>query len=206
MPKTMLLDPTQRAQIAEAIRHAEMTTSGEIVCVLARRSSSYAYVPILWAAFFALAEPWAAMALTSWSLTKILALQTATFIVLAIGFSLPALQRFLTPRAVQRTCAYRAAVEQFYARGVDRTANRMGILIYVAMEERYARIVVDEGIALRVDQGVWQDIIDDLVADARNGRVMEGFVNAVSRCGAILAEFAPPDGSGDTLPDRIYFV
>ena len=45
-------------RIVDAIGRAEQRTSGEIVCALTRRASDYAYVPPLWAAFFALVSPW----------------------------------------------------------------------------------------------------------------------------------------------------
>jgi putative membrane protein len=112
----------------------------------------------------------------------------------------------LVPRAVRRARAHRAAVEQFFARGLTRTKDRTGVLIFVSLAERYARIVADEGIASKVKNAEWQAAVDALTAHFRDGRLVEGFVAAIERCGAVLAAHAPPHGAGDELPDRIYVV
>jgi putative membrane protein len=52
----------------------------------------------------------------------------------------------------------------------------------------------------------WQAAIDALLAHVRDGRIAAGFVAAVERCGAVLAEHAPPDGSPNELPDRLYVI
>ena len=43
----------------------------------------------------------------------------------------------------------------------------------------------------------------NLTAHLREGRVTEGFVDAVARCGDLLARAAPPDGGGNDLPDNL---
>jgi hypothetical protein len=35
---------------------------------------------------------------------------------------------------------------------------------------------------------------------------VEGFYAAIERCTAVLATHAPPDGSADGLPDRLYVI
>lgn len=201
-----MLTKAEREKISVAIGEAESRTAGEIVCVLARASSDYAYVSGLWAAFVALLSPWVALALTHWSVERILALQIVVFIVAAVAFSWPPARRALTPRAIRRTRAHRAAMEQFYARGLTQSPNRMGVMIFVSLDEHYARIVADDGVAARVEQKEWQSAVDGLVAHLREGRIGEGFVAAIEKCGAILAEHAPPDGTGDTLPNRVYVI
>ena len=53
----------------------------------------------------------------------------------------------LLPRRVKRAAAYRLATEQFVVRGIARKKDRSGILIFVSLAERYARIIADEGVA-----------------------------------------------------------
>ena len=38
------------------------------------------------------------------------------------------------------------------------------------------------------------------------GRIAQGFIAAIERCGRVLAVRAPPIGRGDELPDRLYVV
>jgi putative membrane protein len=107
---------------------------------------------------------------------------------------------------VQRSRAHRAAVEQFVVRGITRTKDRTGVLIFVSLAERYARIIADEGIAAKVHTSEWQEAVDALTAHMRDGRIAAGFIAAIERCGAVLATHAPPSGSGNELPDRLYVM
>ena len=73
--------------------------------------------------------------------------------------------------------------------------------------ERYVRIVADENIAHHVAQAEWQATIDALLPHMRDGRVAEGFVVAIERCGAVLARHFPPrPNTPNELPDRIYVI
>lgn len=192
--------------VATAIREAEQRTSGQIVCVLAHSSSAYAHVPILWASALALFTPWPLIHFTHWSVQRIFLLQLLVFIVAGLAFSWMPLRLLLVPRALQRARAHRAALEQFVVRGISRTRNRTGVLIFVSLAEHYARIVADEGIAAKVQHAEWQDAIDTLTAQMRDGRVTAGLIAAVERCGEVLAMHAPPDGSPNELPDRLYVM
>jgi putative membrane protein len=112
----------------------------------------------------------------------------------------------LVPPVVRRARAHRAALEQFVVRGITRTRNRAGILIFVSLAEHYARIIADEGIAAKVPSSEWQAAIDALTAHMRDDHLVEAFTAAIERCGGVLAEHAPPDGSGNELPDRLYVM
>jgi len=190
--------------VTAAIHEAEKRTSGQIVCVLARASSDYAHIPILWASALALIAPWPMIVLTPWSVQRIFLIQIVVFLVAALAFSWMPLRLALVPRAVKRSRAHSAALEQFVVRHVAHTRNRTGVLIFVSLAERYARIIADDGIAQKVHAPEWQGAIDVLVSHVRAGRVAAGFVAAIERCGAVLATHAPPDGSANELPDRLY--
>jgi putative membrane protein len=192
--------------VSAAIRAAELRTSGQIVCVLAHAASDYGYIPILWASAVALVAPWPLIYFTQWSVQQIYVTQLALFIVAGLIFSWAPLRFALVPSAVRRARAHRAALEQFVVRRVDHTRNRTGILIFVSLAERYARIIADEGIASKVQTTEWQAAIDELVARMRDGRMVQGLVAAVDRCGTVLAAHAPPDGSPNELPDRLYVM
>jgi putative membrane protein len=192
--------------VAAAIRAAEKKTSGQIVCVLAHSSSGYVHVPILWAVALALFTPWPLIDFTQWSVQRIFLLQLVVFIVAGLVFSWMPLRLLLVPRAVQRARAHRAAIEQFVVRGISRTKNRTGVLIFVSLAEHYARIIADEGIAAKVPTTEWQAAIDALTAHMRADQIAAGFTAAIERCGEVLAQYAPPDGSPNELPDRLYIM
>jgi putative membrane protein len=202
----MEITAEDHAAIAAAIRAAEQRTSAQLICVLAHASSGYAYVPLLWATVLALALPWPLIYLTPWSVELIFLAQLVLFIIAALLLSWLPLRMWLVPRRVQRARAHRAALEQFFLRHVSHTAKRTGVLIFVSLAEHYARIVADEGIAAKVPQTEWQAAIDALTHHMHDGRIAAGFLAAIERCGAVLAAHAPPDGSPNVLPDRLYVM
>jgi putative membrane protein len=202
----MELGKEDREAVSQAIHEAEKHTCGQIVCVLARASSSYAHIPILWASALALLAPWPLIALTPWSVQRIFLIQLAVFVIAGVLFTLTPLRLALVPRRVRHARAHRAALEQFVVRRIAHTKNRSGVLIFVSLAERYARIIADDGIAQKVANSEWQAAVDALVGHMRDGRLAEGFTAAIERCGSVLALHAPPDGSANELPDRLYVM
>jgi putative membrane protein len=203
----MSMAAQDRERIGAAVRAAEAKTSGEIVCVLAQTSSDATGLPILLAAAGALALPWLLVAFTAMPVTRILLLQIAAFVALAVILCLPRVHVALMPPAMRRAIAHRAAMEQFIIRGIARKKDRTGILVFVSLAERYARIIADEGIAGRVARSEWQGAVDALVAHTRDGRVADGFIAAIEACGRVLASHFPrSETSRDELPDRIFLV
>jgi putative membrane protein len=194
------------AAIAASIRAAEQRTSGQIVCVLMRTSSDYFYVAVLWAALLALISPWPLIIFTQLSVQRICLFQIVVFVLATLVLSWPPLRMVLVPKAVRRAQAHRAAMEQFFARGISLTSARTGVLIFVSLAEHYARIVADEGIASKVRNSEWQAAVDALTASMREGRVAQGFIRAIERCGVVLEVHAPPTGTTDELANRLYIM
>ena len=204
----MDISDRDRARLSAAIRDAEARTTGEIVCVLAQSSSvGRTALPVALAAVLALAVPWLLMVLTTLSLQLILSIQVVVFLAGVAVAGLSRVQAALMPRPMRRALAHRAAMEQFTIRGIARTRQRTGILIFVSLAERYARIIADDGIAARVPKAQWQGAVDALIAHTRDGRIADGFIAAIESCGKVLATYFPSSGGGkDELPDRIYLI
>jgi putative membrane protein len=203
----MSISAQDRERISAAIHSAEAKTSGEIVCVLAASSSGHTALPIFLAAVIALVLPWLLMTSTAMTVQRILSLQIVIFFALAMLFSMSRIRVMLLPRAARRALAHRVAMDQFTIRGLTRKKERTGILIFVSLAERYARIIADDGIAARVPQAQWQGAIDALIAHMRDGRIADGFVMAIDVCGRLLAtNFPRTETDGDELPNRIYII
>ena len=203
----MDISTDDRNRIADAIRSAEAKTSGEIVCVLARTSTHASALNVVIAAAAALATPWLLMAFTALTVQQMLSAQLGVFLVLAMLLSLPGVRVALMPRKMRRAIAHQMAMQQFISRGLAGNTGRPGILIFVSLAERYARIIADDDIAARVPQAAWQSAVDALIAHTRDGRIADGFVAAIEACGEELARHFPrAEGSGSRLPDRIYVI
>jgi putative membrane protein len=203
----MSISAHDHERISAAIHAAEAKTSGEIVCVLARASSDATALPILVAALVALALPWPIVAFTAMPVNWILLLQLLVFFALAALLCLPRVRVALVPRAARRAIAHRVAMEQFMIRGVGHKKDRTGILIFVSLAEHYARIIADQGIATRVPQSQWQGAVNALTAQMSGGRIADGFIAAIDRCGKVLEQHFPrSETSSGELPDRIYVI
>jgi putative membrane protein len=203
----MSISAHDRERISAAIRAAEEKTSGEIVCVLAETSSTATTMPVLLAAVGALALPWLLVTFTAMPVFRILTLQIVAFVALIAMFFWTPVRVALMPRRARRAVAHRVAMEQFRIRGLAKKPERTGILIFVSLAERYARIIADDGISARVPQSQWQAAVDALIAHMRDGRIADGFVAAIDLCGNELAKNFPRTEPGrDDLPDRIYLI
>jgi putative membrane protein len=207
MRRSRAISTEDHDRISAAIHDAESRTSGEIVCVLAQESTDATALPMLLAALAALFAPWPLLAFTALPVNIILLVQLLTFFVLALVLCLPRVRIALVPRAARRAMAHRMALEQFMIRGIGRKENRTGVLIFVSLAERYARIVADRAIADRVPQSEWQHAVDALISHTSRGEISEGFVAAIERCSRVLEEHFPrSETDRHELPDRIYVI
>ena len=203
----MSISAEERERIAAAIRAAEAKTSGEIVCVLAQSSATATALPVFLAAIGALALPWLLVSLTAMPVYRILSLQIVAFVILTGFFCWSPVRVALMTRQMRRAVAHGVAMQQFRIRGLSGKSGRAGVLIFVSLAERYARIIADDGISARVPKSQWQASVDALVAHMRDGRIADGFVAAIDLCGNELANHCPrTEATGDELPDRIYLI
>ena len=199
-----MIPEADKQRVTEAIRQAEAKTSGEIFCVSAQRSGDYRLAPVAWAAMIALCVPLPLIFLTEWPETVIYLLQLVAFIVATVGLSLPPLRVRLVPQRARHERAHIAAMRQFWAHGLHKTAQRTGVLIFASAAERYAEIIADAGINAKVTPEVWRNAVAALIAGVKDGQTADGFIAAIEQCGAVLAQHFPPhDVNPDELSDRL---
>ncbi len=161
-------------------------------------------MPLLWAALAALAVPLPLAWLTSLPAAAIYLVQLGLFVALSLLLSIRPIRLAVTPGALKRKHAHRTALEQFLARELHTTRSRTGVLIFVALAERYCEVIADKGIADKVEQHFWNELIAAMIASIRAGRLGDGLVEAVERCGDILARHVPPSARNrNELPDHL---
>lgn len=202
-----MMSPEDHARLSQAIREAEDLTTGEIVVVVAGQASGYRSFPVLWALLAALLVPWPLIGITALGPARIFLIQLLAALFLSVFLSLPSRRHALVPRFIKKARAQEAARREFLSRGLTRTRERTGVLIYIALAERHAEILADTGIADRVGPEVWRSIVDDLTGRIREGRLADGLMAAVRRTGAVLAEHAPPRSDDlDELPNKVFLL
>ena len=153
--------------VSDAVARAEMTTSGEIVTVLADRSDSYADVALVWAAglsftamslFAMLPQPfldlwdgliggWSHEWTTGELASMTIGLGLIAFVLGWLAASWDPLRFALTPGPVKTARTHARAIKHFKVGAERRTHGRTGVLLYLSMREHRAEIVADEPIA-----------------------------------------------------------
>ena len=202
-----LLSEAELQQVAEAIERVERDTDAELVTVLAAQADDYRYIPLLWASLAALLLPGALLFFSGWlAAWQLLLVQWLTFIVLAVVFRLPALTSRLIPRSVRHWRACNLARRQFIELNLHHTVGGTGMLIFVSEAERYVEILVDRGIASRIDDAAWQSIVETFTTRVRNGQVLEGFLGCIESCGALLKQHLPATHERNELPNHLVLI
>ena len=164
-----MLTPQAEREIAAAFAAARAKTRAPLQGVLAQTSSDYALVPVLLAAVAAILAPWWWLRRADMAPSQVFFDQLLLFAVLLALASLARVRVALAPAALKRSAGHRAALVQFALRGLDRAPARNGVLLYVSLGERYARIVADAGWDARVSHAEWRAVIDALSADMARG-------------------------------------
>ena len=114
------------------------------------------------------------------------------------------LERRVHHLPLQRPDALRRARRVFAHLGMHLTADRHGVLIYLAVEDRKLAIVGDEGIHRHVGDAYWETVRDLMIARLREGRALEAVVAGVAEVGRVLARHFPrrPDDENE-LSDQV---
>lgn len=221
------LDQNEHDIVSKAVAAAELTTSGEIVTVLADRSDGYTDVALWWAlglSFTAMSviaafpEPvlgWLDSLSGGWEtdwtrgqvLTLVLGVGLATLLItLAIQLWQPLKFRMI-PSPVTAQRVRDAAIRHFKVGTERRTHGRTGVLLYLSMREHRAEIVADDSIAAYVLPEVWGEAMVDMLAEVSKGCIAQGLAAGVRDVGIVLAEHFPRDADDkNELPDRLIEV
>ena len=207
-----LLSTADRAVITAAVEAAEQQTAGEIVPMVVSASYHYPMADVIGGVTLALP---AALLLTplvggwfwigNWNLWLFLGLFTLLFLAgQLLVRRWAALKRlFISEREIDEEVE-EAAVSSFFKKGVHRTREATGVLIFVSLFEHRVWLLADRGINGKVAQDQWDAIVADIVEGIRRHRAGQAIAEAVNRIGRLLAEHFPRrDDDQDELTNLI---
>jgi uncharacterized membrane protein len=90
--------------------------------------------------------------------------------------------------------------------GMHKTAERNGVLFYLAVEDRKFAILGDAGINSKVPAGFWDEIKELMRARFREGNFTEGLSEGILMAGSHLKKHFPHSKDDvNELPDEISF-
>lgn len=99
------------------------------------------------------------------------------------------------------------AQELFFMLGMDKTAERNGTLIYLAVKDKQAAVYGDEGIHQKVGAQYWKDEVAKMMLHFRQQHLADGMCQGITDLGEVLVHYFPYDRQTDKneLPDEIVF-
>lgn len=84
------------------------------------------------------------------------------------------------------------------------TAEKNGVLFYLAIQDRQLALWAGEGINEKVPVNFWQEIIDLMINEFKVGHFSEGLIVGIKRTGKALGDFFPrKDDDVDELSNEI---
>ena len=90
--------------------------------------------------------------------------------------------------------------------GMDKTAERNGVLFYLAVNDRKFAIIGDAGINSKVLVGFWDEISELLGKNFREGKFTEGLSEGIIMAGNQLKKYFPCyEDDVNELSDEISF-
>ncbi|HUJ12586.1 MAG TPA: TPM domain-containing protein [Thermoanaerobaculia bacterium] len=96
------------------------------------------------------------------------------------------------------------AERTFERLGMTKTAERNGVLLFIATELHQFVILGDKGIDEKVPAGFWDDIASKLTERFKSGDFTNGIVEAINAAGEHLGKYFPRSAADtNELPDEI---
>ncbi|HAK46002.1 MAG TPA: hypothetical protein DCO79_08815, partial [Spirochaeta sp.] len=188
-------------RINKAAAHVESVSSGEVLTAVIKESSDYAFFELLLSLFGGFLYYAVAMIFHSgisrwiegmfwnpqpWYVTAFYGVSTLVVIgILYILSNFPGVDRRFVPRAVIDQRVHRRAMVHFAESGAVNTRDRTGILFFISLRERRVEIIADEGINSKVEQSVWDGILNTLLDEIRMGQTAAGLERAILDCAEI---------------------
>jgi putative membrane protein len=192
-----------RATISEL----EQKSSAELVVAVRARSRTWFHIPVL----VGVVAAWATLAYMLYSNSEF-GLAWFLIIPFVVGGFICTLTLWIArwSGAAARSSTRRQAVREaaratFVERGVHRTSGRTGVLLFVAVAERMAEVVADDGVLTSVDTTAWDAATRAVDVAVRMGPA--AMFGAVSLLADVVAAAVPHTANDvNELPDELIRV
>lgn len=199
---------TELESIRQAVASAEGVTSGEIVPFVASRSSAYRLARwrsagicglVAMGVFLGFAE-WGSSWDAGWLHETWVFAGVVVFAMVAgwlLAHLIPGVLRLMAGSEAMTGSVHNRAMRAFVEEEVFDTRDRTGILLFVSLFERRIEVVGDAGINAQVSADDWVDVVQVVRAGVTNGKLAEGLVAGIGKCGELLrakgVEIKPDD-------------
>lgn len=206
LAETFLSESDQK-RIETAVAASEQRTAGEIVCMIVSSSYHYAMATVLGATTFALPLSLVTAHFLGgwlWVGTQNMWLFLGLF---AIYFGLlywvvercPALKRLFISRREIDEEVEEAAVNAFFKKGLYRTRDANGVLLFISVFEHKVWLLADKGVHEKVPQPAWDKLVGSTARGIKKGKHADAICNAIEKIGDLLYAHFPikPDDTDE---------
>jgi uncharacterized membrane protein len=99
------------------------------------------------------------------------------------------------------------AIELFYGLKMEKTEQRNGVILYIAIKDHQLAIYGDEGIHQKVGAAFWNKAVQHILSAFNAAHFADGITNILKEVGEVLHEHFPyhADTDRNELPDEIVF-
>ncbi len=204
MSNAAWLNDRFRERVRDCIREIESGTGAEVVATVCVRSGHYRHADYLVGVLFSLGALLFYLLYPEPLFDDIaVVLVVASFVVGALfSYAWSGLRRLLVSGKVLDEAVHKSALASFVEQGITNTRGRTGVLVYVSLFEKRARVVADSGIPVERLGDRWTAAVREIEVSSRKGA--DAFAVALLALGPILAE-AVPRAADDVneLPDEM---
>jgi len=100
-----------------------------------------------------------------------------------------AIRVLISPKHVDEPVA--AAQKEFLRLGLDKSAERNGVLIFVAPRARKFAVIGDEAVHARCGDEFWRQLAEAMSGYFRNGEFSAGIAHGIQKASELLAQHFP---------------
>ena len=205
MSERAFLSPEAKRRATDAIRALEGQTSAELVVTVRHAAERHVATSLAFGA--AVAAAVLVVMLVSPQVYDVRTMPLDALLAFALAaltcHFAAALKRLLTSKARRRRAAERGARAAFAELGVAKTKQRNGVLVFVALLERTAVVVADDGVPTALLGKPYETLVSELER-AVAALDLDALLAALAGFGPLLAGVLPrrPDDANE-LTDEV---
>ncbi|KIG15977.1 hypothetical protein DB30_05031 [Enhygromyxa salina] len=196
-----------KSALVAAIKAVEARTSAELVICVRRQSASYLHADLL-AGIVAATATLACLLYLPVNFGLHTFLIDPVVIGLAVGLLSSralTLRRWLTRGSVRSHNVSQAAHATFFAKGIRRTTEAIGILLYISRLEGRAEVIIDDGVARAVPASDWRAAVEVIQGLVRTGAETRVVCKAIVALADVLEPCLPrSEDDVNELSDEVH--
>lgn len=201
----MTLSREQNENIAQVIGRCEQETNCELIAVLAQKSGDYRYISVMLSAFFMFFLSFFVLIFANLTPVTLLEVEFFIFVVfyLAFGYFEGLIFKFL-PKKYLHEKASNFAQKEFNNLALSRLKNKGAVMFFVSAREKYVRIITNQTVKEKVQDTLWQEIVDTFTTKVKAGEFSKGYEEAILNSHKILSKYLPQVGENvNEIPDKV---